>query len=97
MPDPEALKLAVRAIPNPARGAMQFVVDLPQAAHVRLGIYDLAGRRIDTLVDRTMLPGSHAIPWMRSDNAGRWVPPGLDLVRLVAGTREQRVKIALLD
>ena len=95
--DPVALELAVRATPNPARGAMQFVVKLPQASHVRLAIYDLTGRRIDGLDDRTMAPGTHTIHWARTDDAGHRVPPGLYLVRLIAGTREQRTKVALLD
>ena len=97
VPGPAAVAFAVRAAPNPAPGALRFTVALPKGSHVRLGIYDLGGRRIATLIDRTLDPGSHTVEWAANDSQGHRLSSGLYLFRLTAGPLEQRGKVALID
>ncbi|MBD3237819.1 MAG: hypothetical protein GF330_14040 [Candidatus Eisenbacteria bacterium] len=47
--------------PNPARPATSIAFDLPREAHVRLRVYDLAGRLVATLASGTYPPGRHAV------------------------------------
>jgi PKD repeat protein len=49
--------------PNPFRDATEIVFVLPSESHVRLEIFNVAGRRLATLADRTMSSGPHSIEW----------------------------------
>ncbi|HVP14388.1 MAG TPA: choice-of-anchor D domain-containing protein, partial [Terriglobales bacterium] len=49
--------------PNPSAGAFRFAYDLPNPAHVRLEIFDLAGRRVATLVSGDRDAGRHELSW----------------------------------
>jgi len=50
---------------------------------VSVAIYDLAGRRVNQLVEQRTDPrGAYALHWRGDDLAGRLVPPGVYLVRL---------------
>jgi hypothetical protein len=58
------LAFALEAIhPNPNPGSVQVTYTLPQAARVRLGIYDLAGREVGRLADGVVPAGRHVAAW----------------------------------
>jgi hypothetical protein len=82
--------------PNPIRGEARFAFALPVAGHVRLEVLDLAGRRVRTLVDGTLLARRYAFGWDVRDDAGRAVPPGIYLARLVGEDGERIRRFAIL-
>jgi hypothetical protein len=49
--------------PNPFNPATTITFVLPSRAAVSLAVYDILGRRIETLVDGTLAAGSHAAVW----------------------------------
>lgn len=49
--------------PNPASATSRFVVRLPQAGNVDLGVFDLAGRRLATPFKGAMAAGERTIAW----------------------------------
>ena len=49
------------AFPNPFRHTTQIAYTLPEAGHVRLEVFDLLGRRVQTLVDEQQAPGAYAV------------------------------------
>jgi hypothetical protein len=53
--------------PNPARHQVSFELALPREADVRLAIYDLQGREMLTMVDRSLPAGYHKIRWDGTD------------------------------
>lgn len=67
--------------PNPFNPSTTIEFTLPEAGSVRISVYDLLGREIETLVDRRMPAGTHRVRW---DAAGR--PAGVYLCRLTAGS-----------
>src|SRR5262249_52198454 len=73
--------------PNPVTQSTTIVFGLPQAAPVRLAIYDITGRRVRTLVDATLAPGFHAVQWDRAAEDGRVVAPGIYWSRMDVGGR----------
>lgn len=75
---------ALRAGPNPFRGALDVVA----ASHGRVGVYDAGGRLVRALESR-----DGRARWDGRDGAGRDTPPGLYFVRWTgaAGTRTVRV------
>lgn len=82
---------ALRVSPNPLRqgGAVRFV--LPEAAVVRLELFDVAGRRIARLAEGRREAGTHVLPLEGSG----W-PGGVYFVRLVAGARSQTRQVVIL-
>jgi len=49
--------------PNPFNPTTSIPVHLDAAGHVRLAVYDLRGRLVRTLVDKTLVAGRHEIPF----------------------------------
>ena len=68
--------------PNPARGPVRLSFALPRAAAVRLGIYDVDGRRVRDLLSGAQPAGRHEIAWDQRDESGRTVPAGVCFARL---------------
>lgn len=79
--------------PNPLRVGQRAQVrfDLAQDEEVRLEVFDIQGRRVRELADRTYLAGTHSLDW-RPDN----VPSGTYVLRLSTARWEQSVKAVLI-
>ena len=92
---PGAFELG-QSYPNPLVEATTIAYRLPQAAQVTLAIYDVAGRQIRTLVRERQAAGRHEVAWDGCDGAGRPLPSGLYLYRLVAGAQRQARTLTLL-
>jgi hypothetical protein len=78
--------------PNPARGAVALRFALPAPAHVRLDVFDAAGRHVARLLDTPLAGGWHRAEWRAHDAA---VPPGTYFARLrtATGSRTARVVV----
>lgn len=90
---PEAVpeRLAVTTYPNPFQQHTTVAVTLPRAAHLRVEVYDLLGRRVETLADAPRAAGTHRLPL---DAEG--LPPGLYLVRTAVGTEVHVQRVMLV-
>jgi hypothetical protein len=71
--------------PNPFSGATTLMFDLPKDANVRLGIYDVNGRLVKSLVDQGVSAGRHYIGWNGTDTFGNVVASGVYFSRIDAG------------
>jgi formylglycine-generating enzyme required for sulfatase activity len=76
---------------HPVQEEARFVVELPQAAHVRIEFFDVAGRRVRGAIDRTMPAGTTEVRWMAERLA-----PGVYLARLSALGRSEAVRFVRL-
>jgi len=72
-------------IPNPARGAMRFTLELPDAAEVRVEVFDLDGRRVRMLSPGRLPAGSRSLAWDGTDAFGARVAPGIYFNRVQVG------------
>lgn len=81
---------------NPFRGETAFACTLPAAAAARLTLYDCAGRRVRTLLDRQVAAGALSIAWDGRDDAGRALPAGIYLARLSAAGRQSSSHVVKL-
>ena len=59
-------------------------------------MYELTGRRVALLADRTFTAGIHSVTWNYRDLASRSMPSGTYLVRLQAGEKVFARKVALV-
>jgi choice-of-anchor B domain-containing protein len=78
--------LAFRAPwPDPAAGAVRFVLDLPVAAAVGVEVLDAQGRRVRVLHRGPARAGPLVLSWDGRDAAGRETPAGLYFARATSG------------
>jgi hypothetical protein len=75
--------------PNPVTGTATFTITLPAAAAVRLDVYDIAGRCVDTVLERTVSAGGEAVTWTPA------VPNGIYIYRLETPTRTYCGRVAV--
>ncbi len=77
--------------PNPTSAGGRFRFALPREGHVRLALYDHAGRRRRTVADASFQAGAQSVAWDGLDDAGRKLASGVYLARFEFGA-EQRVE-----
>lgn len=82
--------------PNPFNPATEISFSLPRSGRASLQVYDLAGRRVRTLVDGEMPAGVFTARWNGRDQAGAPVSSGIYLYRLVAGDFVQTKRMVLV-
>lgn len=84
-PAPGAIQLS-RPFPNPSRGFARFDFALPRAAHVRVGILDLAGRTVRVLSDQVFPTGRTELSWDGLRDDGSSAGAGVYFVELRSGS-----------
>jgi len=70
-------------LPNPTSGATRLDFAVPRASRVSLGLYDMQGRRVATLVEGLVAAGRHQAVW-NGTTGGRPAPAGIYFLRLKA-------------
>lgn len=66
----------------PGQHRVAFRIELPAAMRVQLGVYDLAGRAIRTLVNRLLPAGPTEVAWDGRDGDGAGLASGMYFARL---------------
>ncbi|MFO7655088.1 MAG: FlgD immunoglobulin-like domain containing protein [Candidatus Krumholzibacteriia bacterium] len=86
-PDPLAAPAARlgAAHPNPFNPGTRIRYTLDVSSRVEIAVYDVAGRRVRTLVDGTRAAGDHETFWNGRDETGSAVASGVYLYRLRSG------------
>ena len=82
--------------PNPFNPDTQIRFELPRAGHVRLLVFDLAGRKIRTLVDGHLAAAVHTQRWDGRDDRGLPAASGVYFVKLEVNGEVATEKLALL-
>jgi hypothetical protein len=81
------------AAPNPFDNETLLRWELSRSARVRVDVYDVAGRRVTTLLDGERAAGAGDLRWSGRDINGRALATGVYFVRMQAAgeTRTRRV------
>lgn len=74
-------------VPNPARSGASLRLALPQGGRVRAEVYDLLGRRIETLASGSYPAGWHTLAWDGRGRSGERAAAGIYMIRVSAGAR----------
>jgi predicted lipoprotein with Yx(FWY)xxD motif len=82
--------------PNPFNPTTTIAFYLPERSHVRIDVYDVAGRNVATLLDGTQAAGRHTVTWNGQDDGGRAAASGVYFYRMRAEKFEQTKKMILL-
>lgn len=87
-------------VPNPFNPAttIRFIVPGTSgtAAHTTMEIFDIAGRRVATLLDELVPAGYRSVIWNGTSDRGSTVSSGVYFVRIQAGNEVKTKKMALI-
>jgi hypothetical protein len=83
--------------PNPFNPTTTISFALPEAASVRLAVYNALGQEVKVLVSSTLEAGTHSVTWNATDHAGQRVSTGLYIYRITAGDFVETRKMLLLE
>ena len=82
--------------PNPFNPATTIRFGLPEDVSARLVVYDLMGREVARLLERSLAAGYHSIVWNGKNAAGAELPSGLYIARLSTPRFTRSIKMVLL-
>ncbi|MBI5711723.1 MAG: family 43 glycosylhydrolase [Candidatus Eisenbacteria bacterium] len=82
--------------PRPARSGIGLRIELPTPMRVRLGIHDVSGRRVRTMVDGDLPAGASELSWDGRDTDGAPVGSGVYFASLKAAGTLRSVRAALI-
>jgi hypothetical protein len=83
--------------PNPFASATNIRFAIPDAKPVTLKIYNVEGRLVRDLIDRTMPAGRHEVTWDGRDATGARVTSGVYFYKFAAGTFTAERKMVVLQ
>ncbi len=82
--------------PNPFNPSTTVQFELPRLNKVNLVIFDLLGRKVKTLVNKSVAPGKYEVQWNGRNESGVPVSSGIYILHFRAGKFEQNRRIILL-
>lgn len=82
--------------PNPFNPVTTIRFELERALRVRVDVFDVRGRRLVTLADRTFTAGPHGLEWNGANFTGVPVASGIYFVRLNAADQVLTRRVLLL-
>jgi hypothetical protein len=83
-------------VPNPFNPLTKIRFTVPQDGPVNLAVYDVAGRRIKTLVDGHCRADFYSVTWDGTNDNGSRVASGVYFYCLTAGKHSMSRKLVLL-
>lgn len=86
----------LRAVPNPFNPSTEVHFELEATQAIDLAIFDLAGRRVQTLWSGPLGVGAHRVRWDGRDAAGRAVASGSYIASLRTGAGHGRARLTLV-
>lgn len=77
--------------PNPFNASTTINYSLPYPGNVKLDIYDILGRKVETLIEKQQQAGYHHVIWNAKD-----ISTGMYFYKLQAGDYIETKKMVLL-
>ena len=87
----------IKAFPNPFQNQTSIVFSLNSKSQVQINIYDLNGRHILALADKSLEAGEHRFIWSGLNTSGNKVLPGTYYVQFTINKQIQTHKILLVE
>ncbi len=91
VPQADPSLISIEVYPNPALGQPSVNLSLPTSGFVRLSIYDVQGREVETLLEEERAAGLNHIKWNTEG-----MPSGIYFIRLEFGSEIKTEKIVLV-
>ncbi len=97
IPEIPTVTRLVGARPNPFSGSTAVVFHLATETTVGLRIYDVAGRLVRSMGERTLPAGEHSWLWNGMSDGGARVSPGIYFTTFSTGETQETQKVLLLN
>lgn len=94
-PSAPALNVVLSTAPNPAQRRATVNYMVPAGSRVEIGMFDLSGRLVKTLVCGPAKPDLQRVVWGMTDNQGRKVANGVYFCKLVSGDKTETRKVVV--
>jgi hypothetical protein len=91
---PPAAPIALRALPNPARGPVAISYSVERPGRVRVDLYDVMGRRAATVLEGEQEAGVHELEW--SPRLGRQLASGVYMLLVRSPGKEEKTSVTIL-
>jgi hypothetical protein len=88
--------IRLSAHPNPFRPQLTVSLSLPAREQVRLGVFDVMGREVHSIVAGSLEPGDHRWSWDGYGRDGSLLAPGVYWLCLEAGGTHRSRELVLL-
>ena len=96
--DSEVVRFALGPVtPNPFRESAVISFSAPSASSVSIGVYDVHGRLVQTVLTGQVEAGAHQVTWDGRDSSGSKVARGVYFCRMNAGQFSATEKMVLLQ
>ncbi len=82
--------------PNPFNPRTTISFDLPRAGVTEVVIFDVAGRKVKTLLQGQLPAGTHSVTWNGDDDQGRHAAAGIYFYMVVSGDESSVGRMALV-
>jgi pullulanase/glycogen debranching enzyme len=82
--------------PNPFGEQTTIHFTLPEASEVTVSVFDIAGRKVATLVNQSLVAGTHDVQWNGRADSGQRLASGVYFYRIEAGDFSQTRRMTLV-
>ncbi|MCX6830028.1 MAG: T9SS type A sorting domain-containing protein [candidate division Zixibacteria bacterium] len=82
--------------PNPFNPSTVIDYSLPHKSHVTIGIYNILGVKVRTVLEEIQSRGDHSVVWDGTGEGGDAMPSGVYFYKLTADGKESKRKMVLL-
>lgn len=83
-------------VPNPSRGSLSLSYQIPASGRVELGIYDITGRLVKTIINQDQPAGKHQVRWDGRNEKGQNAASGVYFYSLKTGDRTVTKKLVMI-
>jgi hypothetical protein len=95
--DAGSVRFVVKIVEHrPSDGSVRIRWEQPSAADVKVAVYDVSGRMINTLTSGPQASGEHELTWNGRSDGGESVASGVYFVRFDVGNRVERRRVVLV-
>lgn len=82
--------------PNPIRDNSTVKLELPEAGHFEIGIYNLKGQLVKRFPSQSYPAGINTLSWTGLDDGGMQLPAGLYLLKASGPSRTMQAKLIIM-
>jgi hypothetical protein len=87
-----------RPVPNPFTSGMHMAFAVGRDGDpVDISVYDITGRRVKTLANGVLGPGSHDVSWDGRDASGLHVRRGMYFIHIRIGDQARQVRVTFVN
>jgi flagellar hook assembly protein FlgD len=82
--------------PNPFNPVTNFHIDVPEAGHLFVAVYDVNGRLVNELINTQVVAGRIRGRWSGKNGSGVMSPTGIYFLKVETGINYHVQKLALV-